>query len=105
MYMVWSDKKIIELYAVDLALKCIPPILLSILDIQNAVAAVFDCREIKGKRGVKFCYWESVKQNYHKKEKWVGWPMMAMGYGLYWEFHIWWLMPFILVLVTVGTNY
>lgn len=59
----------IELYAVDLALICISPILLSILDIQNAVAAVFDCREIKGKGGVKLCYLESGKQNYRRKEK------------------------------------
>jgi len=50
-------------------LSCISPILLSILDIQNAVAAVFDCREIKGKGGVKLCYLESDKQNYHRKEK------------------------------------
>ena len=64
-----QKKKIIELYVVDLALKCIPPVLLSILDIQNAVAAMFDCGEIKGKGGVKLCYLESDKQNYYKKDK------------------------------------
>jgi len=94
-------------------LSCISPILLSILDIQNAVAAVFDCREIKGKGGVKLCYLESDKQNYHRKEKWVGLTHDVHGVasaltlkiclgrttpqliddnrisGLYWKFQMW----------------